>query len=187
MLVQKRLAQAVLLCIALCSCTSIPTADMHKSRPLTLSLDVAPGYGSPIYLPDFDDSIDLQVQRIKSSPSQKWGTTFFLSFYSEQADTSYYLYLFVDASRKAMYAKTSLIDMKSQNSLSERIYPQRYDLNHRFRIKAVITGRAVGFYLDGELLGTQEISHEPKFIELGASSGTFNVSVISPPLPPVRE
>ncbi len=183
----QKTIQAMLLCAALCGCTSIPTANLHKSRPLSLSLDVAPGYGNPIYLPDFDDSIDLQVQRIKSSPSKRWGTTFFLSFYSEQADTSYYLYLFADASQKAMYAKTSLVDMKSQNSLSERIYPQRYDLNHKFRIKAVITGKSVSFYLDGEPLGTREISHEPKFIELGASSGTFNISVIAPPLPPAQD
>jgi hypothetical protein len=183
----QRAIKTILLCSALGGCAFIPTANLHKSRPLNLSLDVAPGYGQPIYLPIFDDSLELLVQRVKSSPSKKWGPTFFLSYYSEQADTSYYLYLFVDASKKSIYAQTRFVDMKTQNNLSEKIYPQRYDLDHKFKVKAVLDGKTVSFYLDGKLVGTQEISHEPKFVELGGSSGTFNISLVSPPLPPAPE
>ena len=178
---------ASLLCALISGCTSIPRADVRSSRPLTVSLDVAPGYGNALYIPASEGPLDLVVKRVRSSPTTKWGPTFFLSYYSEKRDVSYYLYLFEDLAIKKMRAQTRLYEGTKSDPVSTKTYAQSYDLDHRFKLKAVLTRKKVEFYIDGQLMGTRELTDDPKFVELGGSSGTFNISLIAPPPLPAPE
>jgi len=183
----RLLIGATILFAAISGCSSIPRADVRSSRPLSVSLDVAPGYGNALYLPVPDGPLDLVVVRAQASPTKKWGPTFFLSYYSEKRDVSYYLYIFEDLALKKMRAQTRLYEGTKSDPISTKTYAQAYDLNHRFRVRSVLTAKKVTFYVDEQLIGTQQLLDEPKFVELGGSSGTFNISLISPPPPPAPE
>ena len=161
--------------------------DIDKSVPLYVSLDVAPGYRNAVSLKLDDDPIDLRVQRTKSSPSPKWNTTFYLSYYTASSDIHYYVNLSVDRKLQKMYGRTRLVDIEAEKELSTFTYQELFDPSHEFSLRGELDGSTLSVYLDGELMDTEVLPFEPTHVELGASSGRFNVSVISPPPPPAPE
>jgi hypothetical protein len=161
--------------------------DIDKSVPLYVSLDVAPGYRNGVHLKLDDMPIDLRIQRTKSSPSQKWNTTFYLSYYTALSDMQYYVNLSLDRELQKMYGRTRLTDVKAQKELSNFTYKKLFDPSHEFSLRGELQGNVLSVYLDGELMDTEVLPFEPTHVELGASSGRFNVSLISPPPPPAPE
>ena len=181
------LLKAVALCAFLCSCASVPQTDIDKSVPLYVSLDVAPGYRNGVHLKLDDELIDLRIQRTKSSPSPKWNTTFYLSYYAAASDVYYYVNLSVDRELQKMYGRTRLVDIKAEKELSNFTYQKLFDPNHEFRLRGELEGNVLSVYLDDELMDSEVLPFEPTHVELGASSGRFNVSLISAPPPPAPE
>lgn len=182
----KTVAFQTLSAIAVCAgsgCSLMHSADIRHSRPLVLSLDVAPGYGNGVFLDASEGVTDLLVQRKKSSPTEKWAPTFFVSYHSDKSGNGYYLHLSVDPRLEEMYAETRLFDEETQSIIRETRLPQPYSLRHKFRVRAELSGKCARFYIDGQLVGDQELTKKPRFLELGASSGKFNVRLDSSPPP----
>lgn len=166
---------------------SIPVANLDKSNPLNFSLDVAPGYRNGIFLEAEDGPIELLVKRVKSSPSKKWRPTFYLSFDADSATVRYYLNISLDGQLLKMYARTRTVDVEEKKELSNRTFQRLYDIDHEFKIKAMLDGAMVLIFVDDEQVDSVELQQAPKWIEVGASSGTFNVRLLSPPPPPAPE
>lgn len=173
--IATRAIGAMVLCAGIGGCSLMHSADVRQSRPLVVSLDVEPGYGNGIFLDASDGPIDLLVQRKKSSPTEKWAPTFFVSYHSDNSGLGYYLHLSVDLQLDQMYAETRLVDEETPDVIHETRLPHPYPLSHEFRVRADLSGKRVRFYVDGQLVGDQELTEVPRFLEFGASSGKFNV------------
>lgn len=182
--------KTLLLSAALTSCATVqgPAASFSESTPINISMDVAPGYRDSVFLgiPE-DGALELTVQNLKLNPSKKWKPTFYLSFNSDKSDINYYFNLSVDTDLNKMFGRVRLIDMKAKKELLNRIHQQLYSLDHQFHLRISIDQAAVTVHVDGVLVDQQELSYEPELIELGASSGSFNVRLIKPPPPPAPE
>ena len=86
-----------------------------------------------------------------------------------------------------MYGRTRLVDVKAEKELSSFTYQKLFDQSHEFSLRGELDGKVLSVYLDDQLMDTEVLPFEPTHVELGASSGRFNVSLISPPPPPAPD
>jgi hypothetical protein len=163
-----------------------PVADLAKSMPLVMTMDVAPGYRDRMFL---EPSVDMEfsVKLLRSNPSARWKPTVYLSFGVKGASVRRFVNLSEDTALQKLYVRVRSVDVDAKTELENKIASGLFDLDHEFRVKAHFEENKLSIFVDGNLVDEQVLSGDPDQVELGASSGTFDIRMFAPPPPPSAE
>jgi hypothetical protein len=162
------------------------TGTANSFVPIKTELTATPGYRNEIYvaLPQ-NESLEFRIRNLHNNPTAKWKPTVWLSPYSQGAPR-YFFNLSVDPALGKMYARVRSIDIALKKELRNTIRPTLYDLDHEFDVKLRFDGSKVQVTVDGELIDEQDIQGNPELLEIGASSGSFDISLVEAMPPPAQ-
>ena len=153
----------------------------QRTTPLALTFNVPPGYQRSVSLdiPE-DGAIEVMVEAVVQDPSPKWKPTAFIKLVNDKSDLQYFLNISVDLDLQQQFVRTRLIDAKKKRELTNQVHPALLELSSVNTLKIVVKGKTIDCYVNGEPVERRELPFEPQYYDLGASSGTYRVTVIEP-------
>ena len=172
----------------LSSCATVPRVNFADSVPVVAVLDVAPGYKRALSL-NIPDSrvIQVRVVNIRQNPTKKWMPTAFIALNSEESDVTYGLNITTDTNLQKQYVQARVIDLKAKSELSNYKHHQQFPGSSENVLKIEISGTSIRSFINGTLVEQRELPFEPTYYDIGASSGSYRLTVIEPPPPPAPE
>lgn len=187
-----RMRESTVLALAsfafLSSCATTPKADYLRSEPVVAILDVSPGYKRALSLSIPDNKIiELRVVLISQNPSRKWMPTAFIALNNDDSDITYGLNLTTDIKLQKQYVRARVIDMKEKKELTNHTHQQLLSISSENTLKIEISGQGIRSFINNTLVEERQLPFEPTYYDIGASSGSYKLTVIEQPPPPAPE
>lgn len=77
-----------------------------------------------------------------------------------------------------------MVDPPNKQELANFTHQELFELSSINTLKILIDGKNIVSYVNGTKVEERELAFEPDTYEIGASSGTYRMTVIEPALPP---
>jgi len=179
---------AIVTIVFLSSCATTSAPSYRDSVPIVVSLDVAPGYKHEmsLILPA-SKVIQLRVLMLSQSPSKKWKPTAYISLQDDTSDIVYNLNLTTDTDLQKQYVRSRVINLKEEKELSVHTHQELFSISSENFLKIEVKDRFVRSFVNGNLVEEIELPYEPASYDIGASSGSYRLSVIEEPPSPTSE
>ncbi|MGN7726061.1 hypothetical protein ACTJIL_09625 [Luteimonas sp. 22616] len=172
----------------LSSCVTMPKADFRKSIPTVVLLDVAPGYIQTLSLNIPDNGvIELGVAMINQNPSQKWAPTAFVALHGDDSEITYGVEITTNANLQKQYVHTRVIGTKDNSELSSNTHQGLFSISSENTLKIVISGKNIRSFVNNTIVEERQLAFEPTSYAIGASSGSYKLTIIEAPPPPSSE
>jgi hypothetical protein len=131
--------------------------------------------------------IQLRVTPLSQNPSKKWMPTAFIALVNDDSDIKYNLNLSTDTGLQKQYVRARLIDTKVQKELFNHTHQELLDVSSENLLKIEISGAGIRSFVNDTLVDERQLPFEPSYFDIGASSGSYRLTVIEAPPPPAPE
>ena len=172
----------------LTGCATTPQVDFQTSFPVVTFIDVAPGYKRALSLSIPDSQvIEVRVTPLRQNPSKKWMPTAFIALNSDDSGVTYGLNITTDTDIQKQYAQARLIDLDAKKELSNHKNAGYMPASSENVLKFELSGKRVRSFINGNIVEERDLPFEPSYYDIGASSGSYKLTVIEAPPPPAPE
>jgi hypothetical protein len=113
--------------------------------------------------------------------------TAFIALANDDSDVTYNLNLSTDTGLQKQYVRARLIDSKVQKELSNHTHQELLDVSSDNLLKIEISGAGIRSFVNDTLVEERQLPFEPTYFDIGASSGSYRLTVIEAPPPPAPE
>ena len=173
---------------ALSGCATTPQVDFMTAMPVVTYLDVAPGYKRSLSrsIPD-SGVVQLRITPLRQNPSKKWMPTAFIALNNDDSDVTYGLNITTDTNIQKQFVHARLIDLGAKKELSNLKQEANISPSAENVLKFEIAGKRVRSFINNTLVEERDLPFEPSYYDIGASSGSYKLTVIELPPPPAPE
>jgi hypothetical protein len=185
----KRISLLTLVALsALSGCATTSQVDFMTAMPVVAYVDVAPGYKRSLSMAIPDSNIiELRVTPLRQNPTKKWMPTAFIALNNDDSDVTYGLNITTDTKIQKQYVQARLIDLGAQKELSNIKHEAYISPSSENILKFEISGKRVRSFINDTFVEERDLPFEPSYYDIGASSGSYKLTVIELPPPPAPE